>query len=200
MAGCVGRAWGDVLPMVDASTWKACVTVVRNLPSVTKPALNRYCDGKNWGMEASRFFAVADVTAAAGDVVAPLRGARVQGAAVGRRRLRAVVLGSTLRVIPWVLLSVVEYHGFASRRSLVGGILPMSFAGEGRGLENKDSKVFRKILLVMWETVERASVTRRERVACRPKSRKAKRSSAPLRATAIGPPIVTVASRNRSPK
>ena len=83
VAGCVGaarlwRAWNakehNDLLMVDVSLWKMRVAIAGSLPSVTKLVLSRFCDEKNWGTEAPRFSAVAEVTAVTGAVVVPLRG------------------------------------------------------------------------------------------------------------------------------
>ena len=88
-------------------------------------------------MKARGFLSGAGVVAAAGVGVVPLRGAGVQGGAVGRRRLWAAALVPALRVISQMLLLaphlVAGYHGFASGRSLVLGTAPAAPAGGGGG-------------------------------------------------------------------
>ena len=103
---------------------------------------------------------VAVVICAAAAAESSRGAAGVHGAAAGRSWLWFVVLGPSVFVVPKAPILAVGCHGVASGRSLVDGISPVSSAGEGRGLENKGSKAFREMLLVVWAAVMRASVPR----------------------------------------
>ena len=90
----VARSWRvpgakerDVLPEAYGNPCRALVAVARSLPSVARPILSRFCHRESWRTEAHVFLFEAGVDAVAGVGVVTLRGAGVQGGAVGWRRL-----------------------------------------------------------------------------------------------------------------